>query len=58
MTEKRIIIRILFDNLELAEAAEIEEKIEDLLTKYPANRIEVTAFSPPPESPPLYSKTG
>lgn len=50
--QKRVLIRIVFEGLTLKEAAEIEEKLEELLEEYGAYEIEITSISstllPPP----------
>jgi len=45
--EKRIMIRITFESLTLAQTAELEEKIEEVLEEYGEHRVEVTAISTP-----------
>ena len=43
--EKRVIIRIIFEGLTLKEAAEIEEKLEEILEEYGAYSIEINSIS-------------
>lgn len=45
--EKRVIIRVIFATLSLKEAAEIEEKLEEILEEYGPHDIEVTAHTTP-----------
>ena len=48
--EKRVLIRIVFEELTLANVAELEEKLEKLLEEYGRHETEITAItsSPPP----------
>jgi len=45
--EKRVLIRIVFEKLTLVLAAELEEKLEEVLEEYGAHSMEITALSPP-----------
>lgn len=45
--EKRIMIRITYDRLTLAQTAELEEKIEEILEEYGEHRFEINALTPP-----------
>lgn len=45
--EKRVLIRIIFEKLTLASAAELEEKIEEVLEEYGPHSVEITALTPP-----------
>lgn len=42
--EKRIMIRITYAKLTLAQTAELEEKLEAVLEEYGEHRVEVTAL--------------
>ena len=45
--EKRVLIRIIFEKLTLVQAAELEEKLQEVLDEYGPHSIEVTALTPP-----------
>jgi len=45
--EKRIMLRITFESLTLAQTAELEEKIEEVLEEYGEHRLEITAIPTP-----------
>ncbi len=45
MAEKRVVVRIIFTALSLKEAAEFEEKLEEILEEYGPHEVEVTSLS-------------
>jgi len=45
--EKRVLIRIIFEKLTLTSAAELEEKLEEVLEEYGPHSVEITALTPP-----------
>jgi len=45
--EKRVLIRIIFEKLTLVSAAELEEKLEEVLAEYGPHQVEITALTSP-----------
>jgi len=45
--EKRVLIRIIFEKLTLLSAAELEEKLEEVLGEYGPHQVEITALTSP-----------